>query len=251
MRKIVFLVLVSLATVGGLAATRYKYNFQFSPSVRPVVVEYKSTTTHLNQGQARPVTDSDRFLTVAVRSDGSVMEANALPDAQGRIDTVRSIEFKDRYVVIDPFTESISTYPAYRPVIIPTQDCRGPRDVAVLGHPTELVAEGAKPNIHYRQESTTKWLALDLNCISLRDRYVRDSDSELVQVNREAISVQVGEPPAAYFAIPANYQERGPTQIDAEMMKKSGKHVLGEGDPAVLDKLERAYKGQRPQPDIQ
>jgi hypothetical protein len=110
------------------------------------------------------------------------MKANALPDPQGRFETIRSIQFKDRYVVIDPYTESISTYRSYRPIIVPTQDCGGPRDVAVLGHPTEIVTEGSKPNIHYRQESTTKWLALDLNCISLREHYIKDSDSELVDV---------------------------------------------------------------------
>jgi hypothetical protein len=56
-RKIVFLVLVSLAIVGGLAAAKHRYNFQFSPSVYPFVVEYKSTTTHLRiytQGKLGP-----------------------------------------------------------------------------------------------------------------------------------------------------------------------------------------------------
>jgi hypothetical protein len=246
MRKTVFLVLVSLATVAGLATAKYRYNFQFSPSVQPFVAEFKLTTTHLQQGQAQPVTDSDRYLTVAVRSDGAVMSANAIPDAEGRLETVRSIQLKDRYVVIDPYTESVSTYQPYRPIIVASQDCQGPRDTLVLGHPTELVTEGAKPNIHYRQETVTKWLAVDLNCVSLRERYVKYDGSELVQVSREAISVQVGEPPAEYFNIPNNYQERGPADIDSEMQKKFGKHVFAEGDPAVLDKLERAYQGGKP-----
>jgi hypothetical protein len=115
----------------------------------------------------------------------------------------------------------------------------------VLGHPTEVVTEAAKPNPHYPQETTTKWLALDLNCISLRDRYVKDDGSEVVQVNREAIYVQVGEPRADYFDIPANYQERGPADIDSEMQKKFGRHVLGEGDPAVRDKLQQAYQATK------
>jgi hypothetical protein len=100
-RKILFLAVVSLATVG---AVKRRYNFQVSPSVHPLVAEYKSTTIHKSQEQSQPVVDHDRFLTMAVRSDGAVMTAKTLPDAGGRIETVRSIQFKDRYVVIDPFT---------------------------------------------------------------------------------------------------------------------------------------------------
>jgi hypothetical protein len=246
-RRLIFVVFVSLAAVAGLVAARYRYNFQILPSVQPFVAQYKVTTSHLHQGQAQPVMDRDRYVTVAVRSDGAEMTANSTPDPQGRLDTVRSVEFKDRYVVIDPYSQSVSTYQPYRPIIVATQDCGGPRDTPVLGHPTELVTEGAKPNQHYRQETTTRWLAVDLNCISLRDRYVKDDGSELVQVNREAISVQVGEPPAEYFDVPANYQERGPADIDSEMQKKFGRHVFGEGDPAVLDKLQKAYQATRPQ----
>jgi hypothetical protein len=249
MKRLIFVVIVSLAAVAGLAAAKYRYNFQFSPSVHPFVAQYKVTTIHLRQGQAQPIVDHDRYLTVAVRSDGAEMTANLTPDPQGRLDTVRSVEFKDRYVVIDPYSQSVSTYQPYRPIIVATQDCRGTPDASVLGHPTELITEGAKPNQHYRQETVTKWLALDLNCVSLREHYVKDDGSELVQVNREAISVQVGEPPAEYFDIPANYRERGPADIDSEMQKKFGRHVFGEGDPAVLDKLQQAHQGGKPARD--
>ena len=245
MRKILFLAVVSLATVAALGAVKRRYNFQVSPSVRPLVAEYKSTTIHKSQEQSQPVTDPDRFLTMAVRSDGAVMTANTLPDAGGRIETVRSIQFKDRYVVIDPFTNSISTYKPYKPIIVATQDCQGVRDVQLLGHQTEVVSKYAKPNVHYPQEGTTKWLAIDLNCISLRERYIQDDGSKLVHVNRDAISVQVGEPPAAYFDIPTNYVERGPADIDSEMQKKTGQHVFGAGDPSVLQKLQQAYDSSK------
>jgi len=245
-RKSIFVVLVSLAVVAGLAAAKYSYNFQFSPSVHPFVVQYRITTIHVHQGQAQPVTDNDRYLTVAVRSDGAFMSANALPDQQGRLDTVRAVQFKDKYVVIDPYSNSVSTYPPYKPIIVATQDCRGPRDVSVLRYPTELVTGGAKPNQHYRQDTVTKWLALDLNCVSLREHFVQDGPEQLVHVNREAISVQVGEPPADYFDIPADYQERGPADIDSEMHKKFGRHVFGEGNPAVPDKLQKAYENAKP-----
>jgi hypothetical protein len=246
MRKVVFVALISLATMAGLAVAKYRYNFQFSPSVNPLVAQYKVTTTRLLHGEAQPVTEHDRYLTVAVRSDGAMMTANLLPDPHGQLDTVRSIQLKDKYVVIDPFTNSVSTYPPYKPAIVATQDCRGPRDISVLGHPTELITESGKPNQHYRQEAITRWLALDLNCLALQERYVQDNDSELIQVNRDAISVQIGEPPADYFNVPANYQERGPADIDAEMHKKVGQHVFGQGDPTVLDKLQKAYEGGKP-----
>jgi hypothetical protein len=182
---------------------------------------------------------------MALRSDGAVMNANTLPDAERRIKTVRPIQFKDRYVVIDPFSNSISTDKPYKPIIVATQDCQGVRDTQLLGHQTEIISKNAKPNVHYPQEGTTKWLAIDLNCISLRERYIKDDGSELVHVNRDAISVQVGEPPAAYFDIPANYVERGPADIDSEMQKKTGQHVFDGGDPTVLQKLQQAYDSSK------
>jgi hypothetical protein len=231
--------------VVALGAVKHRYNFQLSPSVHPLVAEYKSTTIHQHKGQSQPVTDNARFLTMAVRSDGAIMTANTLPDAEGRLETVRAIQFKDRYVVIDPFSNSISTYKRYKPIIVATQDCQGVRDIQLLGHQTEIVSENAKPNVHYPQEGVTKWLAIDLNCISLRDRYVKDDGSELVHVNRDAISVQVGEPPAEYFDIPVNYVERGPADIDSEMQKKTGQHVFGGGDPTALQKLQQAYDSSK------
>jgi hypothetical protein len=242
-RKILFLVLVSLATVAALGAVKHRYNFQLSPSVHPFVAEYKAATTHLHQAQSQAVVDNDRFLTMAVRSDGAVMTANTLPDTEGRLETVRSIALKDRYVVIDPFSNSISTYKSYTPTIAATQDCRGVRDIQVLGHQTEIVSDNANPNVHYPQEGVTKWLAVDLNCIPLRERYVKDDGSELVHVNRDAISVQVGEPPTAYFDIPTTYMERGPADIDSERQKKTGRHVWG--DPTVLQKLQQVYDGSK------
>lgn len=57
--------------------------------------------------------DCERYWTLAVRSDGSSMQVNSVPDATGHIAGVKSVEFRDRYVGVDPQTTSISTYKPY------------------------------------------------------------------------------------------------------------------------------------------
>jgi len=225
----------------------HRYNFQLSPTVHPFIATYKVTTTHTSAGETQSATDSDRFFTLAVRSDGATMRANALPDGQGRLPTVRSISFSDRYVVIDPFTRSLSSYKPYKPIVLPTQDCGGVPGSPVLGYRTQVGTKVISAEVSNPQATTTTWLALDLNCIMLRERYIDNNASEAVQVNREAISVTVGEPPSEYFDIPPDYQERGPLDIDSEAQKRFGLHVFGKGDPAILEKLQHAYQNARPQ----
>jgi hypothetical protein len=45
-----------------------------------------------------------RYRTFAVRSDGAVMGAGSLPDANGHIVTARAIELRDRYIVAEPMS---------------------------------------------------------------------------------------------------------------------------------------------------
>ena len=247
MAKAIFAILVIVSTIAALGAVAHRYNFQFSPEVHPFVVVYKTITTHEAPGQG-PRTDSDRYITFAVRSDGATMKANAIPDAQRHLATVRSIEFKDRYVVVDPFTNSVSTYAPYLPLVSPSQDCGGAADKSVLGYRTEIVTENPPaPSKGNRQFISTKWLAVDLKCVAMRELLVVDDGSEVVKVDRQAISINSGEPPTEYFEVPSNYEERGPADIDNEVQKKSpGHHVFGGGDSGVLDKLQRTYENARP-----
>jgi hypothetical protein len=160
------------------------------------------------------------------------MSADSLPDANGHILTARAIELRDRYVVVEPLTQSVSSYRPYKPMIVAIQDCRGTPDVPILGYPTEVTQQG----------KTTKWLAVDLNCLPLREHAVRKDGRE---VDREAISVKLGEPPAEYFQVPSSYQERGPAALNDEFTRKFPGQQLY--DQVAVDRLQKLYERNRPQ----
>ena len=135
MKNLTFAATVCAVICVSLGALRY--HLQISPAVHPVIVVYHDDA--LLPGQDR--LSSDRYWTLAIRSDGSMMKTNTVPDATEYISTVKSIEFKDRYVVVDPNTKSISTYKPYIPVITAKEDCSGSRSDPILGQSIEYPAQ--------------------------------------------------------------------------------------------------------------
>jgi hypothetical protein len=119
MNNVRFALVIGALVVITLGVIGLRYNVEASPVIHPVVVVYRDKT--IRQGQSLP--PGDRVWTLAVRSDGSLMQAEGMPDATEHISTAKSIEFKDRYVVIDPHTMSTSTYKPYKPIVVPTRDC--------------------------------------------------------------------------------------------------------------------------------
>jgi len=222
---------VAAATLG-VAASHY----QSPVSVIPVVIVYHDNA--LRPGQSSP--SSDRFWTLAVRSDGANMKANSVPDATGRIQGVKSLQLQDRYVLVDPFTDSTSTYKPYRPIVVGGRSCSGKSAGSILEHPVEYVRED-KPNPS-PQRLTERWLAADLNCLLLREHLIMtESDGSETQFFREAVSIKPGEPPVEYFEIPSNYEERGPAEVNSEVEKRfPGHHVISH--PEILDKLQHVYE---------
>lgn len=220
------------ASTLGVAASQY----QSPVSVIPVVIVYHDSA--LRPGQSSP--SSDRFWTLAVRSDGANMKANSAPDATGRIQGVKSLQLKDRYVLVDPFTNSRSTYKPYRPIVVGGRSCAGKSAGSILEHPVEYVRED-KPN-SAPQPLKERWLAVDLNCLLLREHIIMtESDGSETQFFREAVSIKPGEPPVEYFEIPSNYEERGPAELDSEVQKRfPGQHVISH--PEILDKLQHVYE---------
>jgi hypothetical protein len=219
----------------GVAASHYQ-----SVSVVPFVVVYHDSA--LKPGQASR--SSGNFWTLAVRADGANMRVNRVPDSAGQIQGVRSLEFTDRYVVVDPHTTSTSTYKPYRPIIVGAQSCSGRPAVSILDHPIEYVQEN-KPS-KARQLSVERWLATDLNCLPLREHTtMTEKDGTETQFFREAVSIKLGEPPAEYFEIPSNYVERGPADINSEVEKRfPGSHVIPH--PEMRDKLQSVYEADKP-----
>jgi hypothetical protein len=228
-----------VATVGAVAAATLglaAWHYQSPVAVIPVVIVYHDGA--LQPGQSSP--SSDRFWTLAVRSDGANMEVNSVPDATGRIQGVKSLQLQDRYVVVDPFTISMSTYKPYRPIVVGGRSCSGKSAGSILGHPVEYVREN-KP-----RTLTERWLAADLNCLPLREHLINtESDGRETQFFREAVSIKPGEPPVEYFEIPSNYEERGPAEVNSEVEKRfPGHHVISH--PEILDKMQHVYETDKP-----
>jgi hypothetical protein len=228
---------LSVATLG-VAASHY----QSSVSVVPVVIVYHDSA--LVPGQTSP--SSDRFWTLAVRSDGANMQANSVPDATGHIQVVKSLQLQDRYVVVDPHTLSVTTYKPYRPIVVGERSCSGKTAGSILDHPVEYVQVNKPSPGRLTERLRERWLAVDLNCAPLREHFITtESDGTETQFFREAISVKPGEPPVEYFEIPADYVERGPADVNTEVEKKfPGHHMIS--NPEVLDKIQHNYETDKP-----
>lgn len=240
MNNLQFAAIVGVVAAASLGVAASHYQSVSAVPVVPVVIVYHDSG--LKPGQASP--SSGYFWTLAVRSDGANMQVNRVPDSAGQIQGVRSLEFTDRYVVVDPHTTSTSTYKPYRPIIVGAQSCSGRPAASILGHPIEYVQENKPSKAH--QLSEELWLATDLNCLLLREHTTMTAkDGTERQFFREAVSIKLGEPPAEYFEIPSNYVERGPADINSEVEKRfPGSHVIPH--PEVLDKLQHVYETDKP-----
>ena len=237
MNKLLFGLVAATGTLTSLGAVATRYHARISPEVQPFVAVYKITS----QRDGKPQIDS--YLTLAVRKDGTHMTSNSTP-VGSQLPTARSIELKDRYIVVDPVTESISTYKAYKPLIHATQDCGGTPDARILGFETEVSRKQPR-GAPTGQETTTTWQAIGLNCAPIREEMIFTVDSTRTVITKEVISLQLGEPPATYFDVP-NYQERGPVDLDNEVNKRlPGKHAFG--SQKAIDNLQKVYETSRPE----
>ena len=240
MRNLTFAATVCAVVCVSLGAVALRYHLQISPSIHPVTIVYHDNA--LLPGQER--LSSDRYWTLAIRSDGSFMKMNSVPDPTGNVATVKSIEFKDRYVVVDPITKSISTYKPYIPIITTTENCAGSRADPILGHSVEYMRRDERESVKSGGRMTReRWLAPDFNCTILREHLtITDKEGKVTQVYREAVSVSPGEPPADFFSIP-DYQERGPAEVDSELEANGRGKVFANRDSA--DKLQKFYDSNR------
>ena len=235
MKNSTFAAAVGLSVCASLAVA-LRHSPQNTPAASPVVIVYHDSVSV--PGQSRP--SGGRYWTLAVRSDGSLMRTDRAADTTQRIDAVRSIEFKDRYVVIDPHTKSISTYKPYLPRIRAGEDCSGSRAGSMLGHPLEYTRSDPPGNAQTRfRVARERWLAVDLNCSILREHMTTtDENGKITEFYREAVSIKPGEPPADFFDVPADYEERGPAEINRELEQSGQKKAFpNEGSAEILQKV--------------
>jgi len=123
-----------------------------------------------------------------------------------------------------------------------TRDCLGSHAGSILGHPVEYARENPPKGFLKLRE---RWYAVDLNCAVLREHLTTtDGDGKEIQIYREAVSVKPGEPPAVYFDIPSDYQERGLAEVNNEYRARfPGRSVFLKQEGA--DKLQQVYEADK------
>ena len=97
MNKLLFGLIAATGTLTSLGAVATRYHARISPEIQPFVAVYKVTS----QRDGKPQIDG--YLTLAVRKDGTYVTSNSTP-VGSQLLTARSIELKDRYIVVDPVT---------------------------------------------------------------------------------------------------------------------------------------------------
>jgi hypothetical protein len=108
--------------------------------------------------------------------------------------------------------------------------------------------------IEYRHDSSvrTLWHAPVLNCDVIKMTEELLSGSEVTdRFERSPVSIELGEPPAHVFAVPANYVERSPKQkFDSQLGSRPGRAsaALERQDKRYYDQLRKAREKGEPLP---
>jgi hypothetical protein len=234
--------LAALAVAGILALA------QGTGPYRAVVVTYMDSVYSLeNPSEARRVFNE----TVGVRSDGSVSLARPVTGKEASLRPnlpphLRMLDLsKNRYVAVDTFTESTTTYPAsvMKAAIgtIVSATCTGASGGTVLGYETVNPEQTRTFPTGTFTEKT--WNSPQLNCISLKtEKTVKHPNGKGTLEVRVATSVVLQPPPSWMFEVPSTYTERKPSEVMAEAEHKKGGTEL----PGPTDSLDAAYSaGQR------
>lgn len=171
--------------------------------------------------------------TFAVRSDGSTVELFHRPDPSGTGRTLYIRKIIDvqgkRKVVVDPFSESTTTYPLQDKAVAfhaakPISACGGLQDGAQLGYPVARIEETLGPEDTgpmIDKIAVRAWLPLKLNCIPIRRESVFFKGGKELQHNLDSfVSVSEGEPDPSLFEVPTNYVERAPSAAMAEAFRR-------------------------------
>lgn len=235
-----FALVTAIVVLVCFTAMAFHYRFQVAGTVHPFLVVYRDSVTLPDSHQPNNV----RYWTTGVRSDGSVVKVNAVPDTTGKFPSVaRAIEFENRYVIVDPSTESITSYKPRQPLIAPTKDCGGKDAGSILGYRVELVQDvvRAPKEQSPRSTSRTRWLAINLNCVPLREQIaLTDENGKTTNFRRDAVRVNIGEPSAELFDVPPSYQERSPADLNKEFERRHpGQNIFGNKES--IDHVQQQY----------
>ncbi len=185
-------------------------------------------------GKGIPVRTEIR--TIAVRGDGSRSELfhRRDPSGNGKVLYIKKITDVPgvRRVVVEPRSESITTYPLHEQAIRSlavklVTECEGEAAGELLGLPvtvaeTTLGPEDLGPGPGLVDEIRTRaWLAPRLNCFPLRreTRFFKDGQEKQLKFE-SVLAFTEGEPDFWFFEIPAGYVERPPSAAMAEAARR-------------------------------
>lgn len=240
-------------TVAAILAIGWGMRAELATAMRPVLISYTESVYSLQQPE------TPKFViveTLGVRTDGSVSIARPMLHTGVNSSTpffiIKIVDrAANRYVVIDQFTQSKTTYPSEQMVaqktIKPATTCTGVADEPILGFPT-IRSEDTKqfPNETFK---TTYWYSPQLNCLPLRvEGRIEHSDGRGTLQVRLANSVVIADPPDWMFVIPDSFAERNPTEVLSEASRRKQTKGASYPLPTGLDEVYRQAQGRTSKP---
>jgi hypothetical protein len=217
-----------------------------SPAFTPFVVSKR--VTHFSGAKVTKEAD----FTIARRMDGSLVESFMVtgsdsPDGNER-EAVFIWDIPSRHnVMLEPFTKSVmtqvlspkeianflSSQKACSEASLPAEG-NGASTEQLLGHAVVRVEEQLKV------VDTVSWVAPDLDCFPLKQTFTF-LDPQHAGIRHEDVVTKIEErdPPSSMFAVPSDYTERSPAELQAEYSRKyGGVKFFG----TTVDDAERHYR---------
>lgn len=238
--KRLFLIIVTVTIFVFAGATWLRVMTQEAPSVHPVTILYQRTSFS-DKTTFQPTFAQTQIL--GIRADGSVARAVFQPhvrDHAAFYERAVTDVAHGRHILVDPFTESTTTYPSadivQRIRWKPANSCPGQRDEKVLGYETFSEVKTLAHKAPGGSTTVTTWRAPELDCAMLRqESKMAKANGRVLFQTIAATLVTRGDPPAWLFEIPRDYTERSPSAVDSEAAVRLGSNV-----PARRS-LEEAY----------
>jgi hypothetical protein len=244
--------IVSLSSFSALAAL---LSFEGAPYVRSVVFAAQSVPITPFTAQTTEIEyDNDgiqksiELRTTAVNSSG--VQVDILDTLDGRyvgnsiiLDLNKAVR-----ISLDPATESTTTYPMYtkavaagRQILNSCADPPGAEHRSLWGHVTFKKIDDRQAGIS--SFHTESWLAPEINCFPLEATVALfRSGVRMGQKNKQVTSLTVGEPAASLFLVPPAFIERTPSQVFAELARRTGTPCPDCANAAVLDDVYRSHR---------
>src|ERR1700728_2744326 len=239
------LALVLLAGVfRGSSEARSKSNPQ-SPAFTPFVVSER--VTHFSGAKVTKEVD----YTIARRRDGSLVRSFIIKDSDSPDGNPREAVFiwdipSRHNVMLEPFTMSVMTQVLSPKEIADFLSSQKACSEAILSPdgngPTEQLLGHAVVRVEERLEvvHTVSWLAPDLDCFPLKQTVTFLYSQQPVGRRDDVVTkIEETDPPSSMFAVPSDYTERSPLELQAEYARKySGVKFFG----TTVDDAERHYR---------